>query len=243
MLLLLTSCQEVDPRAVYTQAQKKTAALSQGEQKIDLSFVLDPEGEAITYQWEMTARFVQKEKGIELEVQSDNHFPKRDFTSGSIYQNGIFYVNDNGKKYQAEMEYSVLDQRISRIYPDITLSVSQLDEIQSSKKENGMLFRFSVAADEVQILTDFAISQMQNFANYVPTDVKPQKGTGEILVSGDSYIQTTSLNIPCVIVNGDETIDAVLTYQNELVSPGSSIQIKVEDPESYPAVSIWDLPW
>ena len=81
LAVFLSSCQEIDPRTIYNQAQKKTNALSSGEQQIHLAFVIEPDGENTRYSWDMTARFVTSEKESQLEVQSKNSFPNKEFSS------------------------------------------------------------------------------------------------------------------------------------------------------------------
>ena len=81
LTMLLGGCQQVDPRAVYTQAQKKTAALSGSEEHTQLTLVLDPEGQSSQYTWDITARFVQDDKSPQMVISSENTFPDRSIYS------------------------------------------------------------------------------------------------------------------------------------------------------------------
>ena len=247
MLLLLfcslVGCQEIDPRTIYTQAQKKTSALSGGERTIQLELVLDPEGSAKTYSWNMTARFLREEKQIKLAIESENTFPEKSFSSQSVYDGSTLYINDNGQKYRAQMEYSVLQQRISRVYPDLEISVSQMKELTSKAKDGGQEFQFTISAGNVESLRDFVMSQIANFSTDIPTEFTVEKSEGTVWVNEDDYIVSTTLQIPCVVTYRGEELEAEMTYQEELVSPGQQVKIEMEDPEEYPEVTIWDLPW
>lgn len=243
LALLLSGCQQVDPRAVYTQAQKKTAALSGSEEQIALTLVLDAEGQSGRYTWDMTAKFVQDDKSPQMEIRSENTFPDRSFYSYSLYSGGRFFADDNGEKYQAEMAYSVLMNRLYRIYPSIELSTSQMKELEVEETQEGLSFSFQLSAGAVKSLADFAMNQIQNFSGYVPTDVSTKTAQGEVLVDENLYITRLQLEIPCVVTRRGEEIQGTLSYQRTLVSPGQTVSIQVQDPESYQEGSIWDLPW
>ena len=243
LFCLLTGCQEIDPRTIYTQAQKKTSALSSGERTIQLELVIDPEGSAKTYSWDMTARFLREEKQTKLAIESENTFPERSFSSQSLYDGSTIYINDNGQKYRAQMEYSVLQQRISRVYPNLEISVSQMKELTSKTRDGGQEFQFAISAGNVESLRDFVMSQIENFSTDIPTEFTVEKSEGTVWVNEDDYIVSTTLQIPCVVLYHGEELEAEMTYQEELVSPGQQVKIEMTNPEEYPEVTMWDLPW
>ena len=243
LTMLLGGCQQVDPRSVYTQAQKKTAALSGSEEHIQLTLVLDPEGQSSQYTWDITAKFVQDDKSPQMEIRSENTFPDRSFYSYSLYSGGRFFADDNGEKNQAEMEYSVLVNRLYRIYPTIELSTSQMKDLAVEETSEGLSFSFQVSAGSVKGLADFAMNQIQNFSGYIPTDVSTKTAQGQLLVDKNTYITQIQLEIPCVVTRREEEIQWILSYQRTLESPGQSVSVQIEDPDSYQEGSIWDLPW
>lgn len=243
LFCLLTGCQEIDPRTIYTQAQKKTSALSSGERTIQLELVIDPEGSAKTYSWDMTARFLREEKQTKLAIESENTFPERSFSSQSLYDGSTIYINDNGQKYRAQMEYSVLQQRISRVYPSLEISVSQMKELTSKTRDGGQEFQFAISAGNVESLRDFVMSQIENFSTDIPTEFTVEKSEGMVWVNQDGYIASTTLQIPCAVLYHGEELEAEMTYQEELVSPGQQVKIEMTNPEEYPEVTMWDLPW
>lgn len=243
LAVFLSSCQEIDPRTVYNQAQKKTNALSSGEQQIHLAFVIEPEGENTCYSWDMTARFFTLEKESQLEVQSKNSFPDKEFYSRSVYADGTFYVDDDGTQYQAPMEYAMMQERITRIYPDISFSVSQLKNLEVEDKEDGKYFSFQVSAKNVAQLTDFVMNQIQNFSSNIPTDIITKTASGEIIVDEKSYLSSLELTVPCVVIRDGQEKEAQLEYSQKLVEPGKKVTIDLEGLSEYPEVSMWDLPW
>lgn len=243
LAVFLSSCQEIDPRTIYNQAQKKTNALSSGEQQIHLAFVIEPDGENTRYSWDMTARFVTSEKESQLEVQSKNSFPNKEFSSRSVYANGTFYVDDDGTQYQAPMEYSMMQERITRVYPDISFSVSQLKKLEVEDKDDGKHFSFQVSAKYVAQLTDFVMNQIQNFSSNIPTDIITKTASGKIVVDGNSYLSSLKLTIPCTVVRDGQETEAQLQYSLKLVEPGKKVTIDLDGLSEYPEVSIWDLPW
>lgn len=243
LAVILSGCQNVDPRSVYTQAQKKMASLTQREETTTLELVIDPEGDQIEYFWNLTARFVQNENNPQLEINSNAIFPKMELNSRTVYDNGMVYINDNGKMYRAEMEYSMLLNRIYRVYPEMELSVSQLKELKSSSGEEGLTLEFTVSAKTVQSIADFAMDQLQNFGVANPTDVKTEQAMGKIIVNEDSYISFLELSIPCVILQSGEELEAELRYQKVLSPTDTEVSIDTDALEDYPEVSMWDLPW
>ena len=243
LAVLTAGCQEIDPRTIYTQAQKKTTALTSGQQTLALTFTIDPEGENKVYTWEMDVAFVQNEENPGLDVRSMTTFPEKTFTSDSAYIDGRFYVDDNGTRYQSEMEYTVMQQRIGRVYPDLTLSVSQLKELTCEDTEEGKTFAFTVAGKHVTVLTDFVMNQILNFDTFVPTDATTKTASGTAVVDDNNYISRLGLEIPCIVVQNQKEYEAVLEYTKELKVPEKEVSIQVENPESYKQVTIWDLPW
>ena len=243
LAVILSGCQNIDPRSVYTQAQKKMASLPQREETTTLELVVDPEGDETEYFWNLTARFVQNENNPQMEIDAEAVFPKMELNSRTVYNDGMVYINDNGETYRAEMEYSMLLTRIYRVYPEMELSVSQLKELESSTGEEGLTLEFTVSAKTVQSIADFAMDQLQNFGVANPTDVKTEKSEGKIIVDEDSYISFLELTIPCVILQNGGELEAELKYQKVLSPPETKISIDTDSLEDYPQVSMWDLPW
>lgn len=243
LTMILSGCQNIDPRSVYTQAQKKMASLTQREETTTLELVIDPEGDKTEYFWNLTARFIQNKNNPQLEIDSQSVFPKEELRSKTIYSDGMVYIDDNGETYRAEMEYSMLLTRIYRVYPEMELSVSQLSDLESSTSEEGLTLEFTVSAKTVQSIADFAMDQLQNFGVANPTDVKTEKAEGKIVVDEDSYISLLELTIPCVILQNSLELKAELKYRKVLSSPETKISIDTDSLEKYPQVSMWDLPW
>ncbi len=240
---LLSGCQDIDPRSVYTQAQKKMASLTQKEETTTLELTVDTEGVKTEYSWDLTARFIQNKNNPQIEINSIAVFPKKELKSRTVYSGGMIYIDDNGETYRAEMEYSMLLTRIYRIYPELELSVSQLKGLQSTVEENGLVLEFTVDAKTVQSIADFAMDQLQNFGAANPTDVETKKAEGKIVVDENSYISLLELTIPCVILQNGEKVESELKYQKILSPPETPISIDTDSLEEYPQVSIWDLPW
>lgn len=240
---LLSSCQDIDPRSVYTQAQKKMASLAQREETTTLKLIVDTEGEAEEYSWDLTARFIQNKNAPQMEIDSTAVFPKKELHSRTVYSDGMIYIDDNGETYRAEMEYSMLLTRIYRIYPELELSVSQLKELESSVKQSGLVLEFTVDAKTVQSIAVFAVDQLQNFGAANPTDVETKKATGRITVDENSYISLLELTIPCVILQNNGKVEAELKYRKVLSPPETKISIDMDSLDEYPQVSMWDLPW
>lgn len=208
-----------------------------------MELTVDSEGEAASYFWDMTARFIQNNNAPQVEIASQALFPEKELKSRTVYYDGKIYIDDNGTTYQAEMEYAMLLTRMYRIYPEMDLSVSQLKELQSISDGESLILEFSVDGKTVQSIADFAMDQLQNFGAANPTDVETQKAQGKIVIEGNSCISLLELTIPCVILQNSKEVDAELKYRKVLSTPEKEVSINMDSLEEYPMVSMWDLPW
>ena len=240
MVLGFSGCQKADPTEILQNAMTKTQSLESVEYDAGLSFDAEISGMRIGMDLDMNLKAINDEENPALAYTMSTSLMGQDVNVDMIYQDGTLYMDSMGYKVKSAIDYDDFIKDNGQIF-DLTKldseDVKDLTNLEMKMDGYNIIFSFTADEKEGQDLLDAIMQAMEMESGGTTEQIKLKSLSGEYTVNKDGYLIGQKIVMSCEMTQDNITSAADITVDMSLVNPGQTVEIKVDDPDSYQEAS------
>jgi len=240
MVLGFSGCQKADPTEILQNAMTKTQSLESVEYDAGLSFDAEISGMRIGMDLEMNLKAINEKENPALAYTMSTSLMGQDVNVNMIYQDGTLYMDSMGYKVKSAIDYDDFIKDNGQIF-DLTKldseDVKDLTNLEMKMDGDNIIFSFTADEKEGQDLLDAIMQAMEMESDGTTEQIKLKSLSGEYTVNKDGYLIGQKIVMSCEMTQDNITSAADITVDMSLVNPGQTVEIKVDDPDSYQEAS------
>ena len=236
MVLGFSGCQKADPTEILQSAMTKTQSLESVEYDAGLSFDAEISGMRIGMDLDMNLKAINDKENPALAYTMSTSLMGQDVNIDMIYQDGTLYMDSMGYKVKSAIDYDDFIKDNGQIF-DLTKldseDVKDLTDLEMKMDGDNIIFSFTADEKEGQDLLDAIMQAMEMDSGDTTEQIKLKSLSGEYTVNKDGYLTGQKIVMSCEMTQDNITSAADITVDLSLVNPGQTVEIKVDDPDSY----------
>lgn len=240
MVLGFSGCQKADPTEILQNAMTKTQSLESVEYDAGLSFDAEISGMRIGMDLDMNLKAINDKENPALAYTMSTSLMGQDVNVDMIYQDGTLYMDSMGYKVKSAIDYDDFIKDNGQIF-DLTKldsdDVKDLTNLEMKMDGDNIIFSFTADEKEGQDLLDAIMQAMEMESGGTTEQIKLKSLSGEYTVNKDGYLIGQKIVMSCEMTQDNITSAADITVDMSLVNPGQTVEIKVDDPDSYQEAS------
>ena len=240
MVLGFSGCQKADPTEILQNAMTKTQSLESVEYDAGLSFDAEISGMRIGMDLDMNLKAINDKENPALAYTMSTSLMGQDVNVDMIYQDGTLYMDSMGYKVKSAIDYDDFIKDNGQIF-DLTKldseDVKDLTNLEMKMDGDNIIFSFTADEKEGQDLLDAIMQAMERESGGTTEQIKLKSLSGEYTVNKDGYLIGQKIVMSCEMTQDNITSAADITVDMSLVNPGQTVEIKVDDPDSYQEAS------
>ena len=240
MVLGFSGCQKADPTEILQNAMTKTQSLESVEYDAGLSFDAEISGMRIGMDLDMNLKAINDKENPALAYTMSTSLMGQDVNIDMIYQDGTLYMDSMGYKVKSAIDYDDFIKDNGQIF-DLTKldseDVKDLTNLEMKMDGDNIIFSFTADEKEGQDLLDAIMQAMEMESDGTTEQIKLKSLSGEYTVNKDGYLIGQKIVMSCEMTQDNITSAADITVDMSLVNPGQTVEIKVDDPDSYQEAS------
>ena len=240
MVLGFSGCQKADPTEILQNAMTKTQSLESVEYDAGLSFDAEISGMRIGMDLDMNLKAINDKENPALAYTMSTSLMGQDVNVNMIYQDGTLYMDSMGYKVKSAIDYDDFIKDNGQIF-DLTKldseDVKDLTNLEMKMDGDNIIFSFTADEKEGQDLLDAIMQAMEMESDGTTEQIKLKSLSGEYTVNKDGYLIGQKIVMSCEMTQDNITSAADITVDMSLVNPGQTVEIKVDDPDSYQEAS------
>jgi len=240
MVLGFSGCQKADPTEILQNAMTKTQSLESVEYDAGLSFDAEISGMRIGMDLDMNLKAINDKENPALAYTMSTSLMGQDVNVDMIYQDGTLYMDSMGYKVKSAIDYDDFIKDNGQIF-DLTKldseDVKDLTNLEMKMDGDNIIFSFTADEKEGQDLLDAIMQAMEMESDGTTEQIKLKSLSGEYTVNKDGYLIGQKIVMSCEMTQDNITSAADITVDMSLVNPGQTVEIKVDDPDSYQEAS------
>ena len=149
-------------------------------------------------------------------------------------------MDSMGYKVKSAIDYDDFIKDNGQIF-DLTKldseDVKDLTNLEMKMDGDNIIFSFTADEKEGQDLLDAIMQAMEMESDGTTEQIKLKSLSGEYTVNKDGYLIGQKIVMSCEMTQDNITSAADITVDMSLVNPGQTVEIKVDDPDSYQEAS------
>lgn len=240
MVLGFSGCQKADPTEILQNAMTKTQSLESVEYDAGLSFDAEISGMRIGMDLDMNLKAINDKENPVMAYTVSTSLMGQDVNVDMIYQDGTLYMDSMGYKVKSAIDYDDFVKKNGQLF-ELTKfdseDVKDLADLEMKMDGDNIIFSFTADEKEGQDLLDAIMQAMEMESGDTAEQIKLKSLSGEYTVNKDGYLTGQKIVMSCEMTQDDITSAADITLDLSLVNPGQTVEITVDDPDSYQEAS------
>ena len=240
MVLGFSGCQKADPTEILQNAMTKTQSLESVEYDAGLSFDAEISGMRIGMDLDMNLKAINDKENPTMAYTVSTSLMGQDVNVDMIYQDGTLYMDSMGYKVKSAIDYDDFVKKNGQLF-ELTKfdseDVKDLADLEMKMDGDNIIFSFTADEKEGQDLLDAIMQAMEMESGDTAEQIKLKSLSGEYTVNKDGYLTGQKIVMSCEMTQDDITSAADITLDLSLVNPGQTVEITVDDPDSYQEAS------
>ena len=240
MVLGFSGCQKADPTEILQNAMTKTQSLESVEYDAGLSFDAEISGMRIGMDLDMNLKAINDKENPAMAYTVSTSLMGQDVNVDMTYQDGTLYMDSMGYKVKSAIDYDDFVKKNGQLF-ELTKfdseDVKDLADLEMKMDGDNIIFSFTADEKEGQDLLDAIMQAMEMESGDTAEQIKLKSLSGEYTVNKDGYLTGQKIVMSCEMTQDDITSAADITLDLSLVNPGQTVEITVDDPDSYQEAS------
>lgn len=240
MVLGFSGCQKADPTEILQNAMTKTQSLESVEYDAGLSFDAEISGMRIGMDLDMNLKAINDKENPAMAYTVSTSLMGQDVNVDMIYQDGTLYMDSMGYKVKSAIDYDDFVKKNGQLF-ELTKfdseDVKDLADLEMKMDGDNIIFSFTADEKEGQDLLDAIMQAMEMESGDTAEQIKLKSLSGEYTVNKDGYLTGQKIVMSCEMTQDNITSAADITLDLSLVNPGQTVEITVDDPDSYQEAS------
>lgn len=232
-----TEAVKLDPKEVYTEAMKKNAELTSMDVETDLTMSIETGEESMEMQMEMDMKADgYNTDDIKCLITSTTTADGESMDMTMFYVDGYYYMDIMGQKFKCALDPADMSEQAGADSLGMEVDVDWMSEITMEEQGDNKLIKFTGDPEKMGPYVEELLAESGSTTDAEGMEMTVTNVSGECLVNGDGYYESSSVVIELELSMEGETasmkMDMDLTYNN----PGQPVEITMPDTEGYTEV-------
>ena len=237
MLLGFSGCQKANPTEILQNAMSKTQSLESVEYTVEASADMESGGMRIGFDVDMNLKAVNDKENPAMAYTVSTAFMGQDLNIDIIYKDGTLYSDSMGYKIKTTMDYDEFMAESSQIFELTEFNsedIKDLVDLEMKMDGDNVIFFFTADEETAKSLLDSIMKAMDMQSDDgAQQEINLKSLSGEYTVNKDGYLIGQKIDLSCEVTQDDVTSSTDVSMNLSLVNPGQTVEITVEDPDSY----------